>query len=136
MKKLSGMLMLSLVTTGAVTAIDRPAVAQPARVRHEAIATADPISGDWDVTFVVQNMNVPGTMSFKLEGEVVSGSCYTEHTGPGTIRNGSWAGGKLAFTADFAKHESIAVTGALKDGKLVGEFRTEGMTGAWEASRK
>src|SRR5215471_5635924 len=134
MKKLSGMLMLSLVTTGAVTATDRRAVAQPAVARYEASVTADPISGDWNVTFAVQGMNVPGTMTFKLDGEVVTGSCYTEHTGPGTIRNGSWAGGKLAFIVEFAKHESIAVTGALKDGKLAGEYRTEGMTGAWEAS--
>jgi hypothetical protein len=37
---------------------------------------------------------------------------------------------------DFPSHESIDVTGSLKDGKLTGEFRTEGRQGTWEATRK
>jgi len=33
---------------------------------------------------------------------------------------------KLNFTLDFKSHESIAVSGTLKDGKLSGEFRLKG----------
>ena len=44
--------------------------------------------------------------------------------------------GKLSFTLDFEKHESIDVTGTLKDGKLAGEFHTEGFTDKWEAKKK
>ena len=49
---------------------------------------------------------------------------------------GSWAENKLSMTLDFAKHESIAVTGSLKDGRLAGEFRTEGFVAKWEAKKK
>ena len=97
---------------------------------------SDPISGDWEVSFKVQGTATPATFTLKLDGEKVTGTAYSEHTGPGTLRNGSWARNELAFTVDFARHESIAITGRLKDGKLVGEFRTEGFQSEWEASKK
>ena len=97
---------------------------------------SDPISGEWEVSFKVQGTTTPATFTLKLDGEKVTGTVYSEHTGPGTIRNGSWARNELAFTVDFARHESIAITGRLKDGKLVGEFRTEGFQSEWEASKK
>ena len=43
---------------------------------------------------------------------------------------------KLSCTLNFAAHESIALTGKLQDGKLSGEFQTEGMQGNWEAEKK
>jgi hypothetical protein len=98
--------------------------------------TADPISGDWDVTFTLQGTSVPATFKFKLDGDKLTGTADSQHTGPGTLKDGTWAGDKLSFTLEFAKHESIAVNGALKDGKLSGEFRTEGTQGTWEAKRK
>ncbi len=94
---------------------------------------ADSITGDWDVTCRILGFTVPGNMTLKVQGEVVTGTVDTEHTGHGTISNGSWKDGKLGFTATFEKHESIVFTGVLKDGKLEGEFQTEGNTGQWTA---
>jgi len=96
----------------------------------------DPISGEWNVTFYVHESKTPATFTFKLEGTKVTGTAYSEHTGPGTIRDGKWADGKLSFTLDFKKHQSIVVNGVLKDRKLTGEFSTESFTDKWEASRK
>ncbi len=98
---------------------------------------ADQISGDWDVVFEIEGMKVPGTFTLKLDGDRLTGTAYTKHTGPGTVHDGgTFARGELRFTLDFAAHESIAVTGRLKDGKLNGEFRTEGREGTWEGTKK
>lgn len=97
---------------------------------------ADPISGEWNVTFHVHEMKTPATFTFALDGTKLTGTAISDHTGPGTIRDGKYANGKLSFTLDFKKHESIAVNGTLKDGKLTGEFSTEGFTDKWEAARK
>ena len=106
-------------------------------VRHTSSAqNSDPISGEWTVTFYVHEMKTPATFTFKLDGTKVTGTAYSEHTGSGTIRDGKWADGKLSFTLDFAKHESIVVTGALQGDKLAGQFTTEGFTDKWEAVRK
>jgi hypothetical protein len=96
----------------------------------------DPISGAWNVSFFVRGNASPATFDFKLDGTKVTGTGNSDHTGPGTIRDGSWVDGKLSFTLDFKKHESIRVKGTLKDGKLVGEFSTEGFTSNWEAVKK
>ena len=106
---------------------------------HPSSVTADdkdPITGEWNVMFLVQGHNTPATFSFKLDGQKVTGTAYSDHTGAGTIRDGKWIDGKLSFTLDFAKHESIVVNGTVKDGKLAGEFTTEGFTAKWEATRK
>lgn len=104
--------------------------------QQSAASHSDPISGTWDVSFFVNGSPHPSTFDLKLEGTKVTGTAVSDHTGPGTIRDGNWSDGKLSFTLDFKKHESIAVKGALKDGKLVGEFTTEGFTSTWEASKK
>ena len=105
-------------------------------VRHNAAASDDSISGEWDATFYAMGQATPFTLELKLEGHKVTGKVNSAHTGPGTISNGSWAENKLSMTLDFAKHESIAVTGSLKDGRLAGEFRTEGFVAKWEAKKK
>ena len=97
---------------------------------------ANSIAGDWNVTFYVHEMKTPASFTFKLDGPKLTGSAYSEHTGPGTIRDGKWADGKLSFTLDFAKHESIVVSGELKGSVLAGQFTTEGFTDKWEAIRK
>jgi hypothetical protein len=66
----------------------------------------------------------------------VTGTAESTHTGPGTVRDGSWISGKLSFTLDFKTHESIVITGKLQETKLVGEFTTEGFTSTWEATKK
>ena len=98
--------------------------------------TPDLISGDWDALFKVGEHTSPATFKFKLDGDKVSGTAESAHTGPGTIRDGSWVDGKLTFTLDFKTHESIAITGKLQETKLVGEFTTEGFTSTWEATKK
>jgi hypothetical protein len=106
------------------------------RVGVAAATSGDPITGDWEGAFTIQGMTVPATFKLKLDGDKVTGTAESEHTGPGTLSKGTWTDDKLSFTLDFAKHESIAATATLKDGKLVGEFRTEGMQGTWEAKKK
>lgn len=97
---------------------------------------SDPISGEWDVSFFVHDKKTPATFTLKLEGTKVTGTARSEHTGEGTVRDGKWIDGRLSFTLDFKKHESIAITGAIKEGKLVGQFTTEGFTEKWEATKK
>ena len=98
---------------------------------------ADTISGEWNVSFFVKgHPATPAKFELKLDGEKVTGTAYSDHTGEGTIREGKFVDGKLSFTLDFKKHESIAITGALEDGKLSGEFTTEGFTSKWEAVKK
>ena len=103
---------------------------------HSSSAADDPLTGEWAVTFYVHDSKTPATFTFKLDGTKVTGTANSDHTGPGTIRDGKWVDGTLSFTLDFQKHESIAVNGALKNGKLVGEFSTEGFTEKWEATKK
>jgi hypothetical protein len=102
---------------------------------HEKM-DGDPISGEWDVSFYVQGKTYPATFNLKLDGNKVTGTAYSEHTGAGTLRDGSWAENKFSFTLDFAKHESIAIAGHLEGDKLVGEFTTEGFTAKWDAKKK
>jgi len=97
----------------------------------------DPLSGTWDVTFHIRDMTTAATFSFTVEGETLAGTAYSDHTGPGKIREGgSFRDNALAFTLDFRAHESIDVTGTLENGKLAGEFRTEGMVGHWDAAKR
>jgi hypothetical protein len=104
---------------------------------HEVSRPApDPISGEWAVSFKVQGTVTPATFKLKLDGDKVTGTADSAHTGPGTVRDGSWSENKLSFTLDFKNHESIAITGVLKDGMLTGEFRTEGFVSNWEAIKK
>jgi hypothetical protein len=102
----------------------------------DPIQTPDLISGDWEVSFKVGERTSPASFKLKLDGDKVTGTAESAHTGPGTIRDGSWIDGKLSFTLDFKTHESIAITGKAQDNKLVGEFTTEGFTSSWEATRK
>jgi hypothetical protein len=97
--------------------------------------TTDSVAGDWHITFKMGEHTGEGTMTLKLDSDKVTGTVETAHTGKGTLNNGKYRDGKLSFTADFEKHESINFTGELKDGKIQGEFATEGMTGTWAATK-
>ena len=102
---------------------------------HEEAAD-DPISGEWNVSFFVNGHTTPASFVLKLDGDKITGTANSDHTGLGTIRDGKFEKGKLSFTLDFQKHESIAINGELKEGKLIGEFRTEGFVDKWEAIKK
>lgn len=107
-----------------------------ANARSNAGDRPDAITGEWDASFTLQGYpSIPVALEFKLDGDKVTGKISSEHTGPGTFK-GTFVDNKLDITCDFAKHESIAVSGELKDGRLAGEFRTEGMQGTWEAKKK
>lgn len=106
-----------------------------AATQPQATASSDSISGDWDASFEVEGTTTPATFDLKLVGEQVTGNVHSAHTGPGTI-SGTWTNNKLRITMAFKAHESIALTGELKDGKLSGDFRTEGFVSRWQAQRK
>jgi len=128
---------LMTVLASACSAIARHHAAFTSRDHTGPASLADdPISGEWSVSFFVHNSTTPGTFTLKLDGSKVIGTAYSDHTGEGTVRDGKWVDGKLSFILDFKKHESIEITGALKDGKLIGEFSTEGFTSKWEANKK
>ena len=93
-------------------------------------------SGEWEGKFQVNGTTTPFTLELKVDGNKVSGRAASNHTGPGVITNGSLTGGKLQFRLEFKSHEAIEMTAALKDERLVGEFRTEGFVANWEATRK
>ena len=128
----------SLMSVAAVTVMAMICSSGMATTLHNKVVNdkKDPISGEWDVMFELQGTKVPGKFKLKLDGNKVTGTAESEHTGPGTLSEGKWADNKISFTLDFAAHESIVVTGTVKDGKLIGDFRTEGMQGTWEASKK
>jgi hypothetical protein len=126
--KIAVILVVCLLTVGMFSTVSTAPL-------HEK-TDADPISGEWDVSFYVQGNTYPATFKLKLDGNKVTGTAYSEHTGAGTLRDGSWAENKFSFTLDFAKHESIAITGHPEGDKLVGEFTTEGFTAKWDAKKK
>ena len=94
------------------------------------------VKGDWNTTFTIAGQSVDGTISLDVSGKTLTGTVFTEHTGKGTITDGTFADNKLSCTLKFEKHESIALKGEFKDDKLSGTFATEGMTGTWTAARK
>jgi len=115
---------------------EQPAGVASNPVVHDQPMAADPISGEWKVSFFVQGQAYPATFMLHLVGNKVTGTANSDHTGPGTLRDGSWSDNNFSFTIDFAKHESISVKGHPENGKLAGEFTTEGFTAKWEATRK
>ena len=119
--------MRAVCIAGAVLCWSLAAPAQP--------AAQNSIDGDWTVTFTVQGQTVSGEMAFHAHGEKLSGTVKTAHTGRGRLEGGAWIHEKLAGICVFEKHEAIALAGELRDGKLAGTFRTEGMGGTWEAVR-
>jgi hypothetical protein len=95
------------------------------------------ITGDWIIHFQVGHQTVSGNLHFQADGERLTGTVETEHTGPGTIQNGKWSNRKFDATLVFKKHESIVLQGELKDnGTVAGNYTTEGRTETWQAERK
>jgi len=93
------------------------------------------ISGTWSATFSVEGQSVPVLLKIAEKDGVVAGTVESDHTGPGTINDGTWKDNALNCTLKFEKHESIALSGTLKGEIFAGEFKTEGRQGTWEAKR-
>jgi hypothetical protein len=128
---------MRLRTVMSLIAVVLTASATTAALQHKPSQhRPDPVSGEWEVLFKIGGSSASGVLNLKLDGDKVIGTVESQHTGPGTLSKGSYVDDKLSFTMDFAAHESIVATGAVKDGKLIGEFTTEGMRGTWEATKK
>jgi hypothetical protein len=142
LRPVSGLLVLTslAVVTSAYSAVTQhhkgSGISQELQQTSAQEKQADPISGAWAASFFAQGSTIPATFDLKLDGTKVTGSVNSDYTGPGTVSVGSWADGKLSFTMEFEKRESIAVSATLKDGKLIGEFTTQGFTSNWEAVKK
>ena len=96
----------------------------------------DTVKGQWLGVFSIAGHTADVTLDLDVHGSKVTGTISSEHTGPGTIEDGKWENGKLTCTLKFEKHESIALSGWLKEGKLMGDFQTEGMSGTFTATKK
>src|SRR6185436_5090699 len=77
------LILINLALAGALSANTQSA---------RATQTPDLISGDWDALFKVGEHTSPATFKLKLDGDKVTGTAETAHTGPGTVRDGSWKG--------------------------------------------
>jgi hypothetical protein len=128
LRMVMSLVVLALVAMG-------PVVAKAAIVQSAA-DSKDQITGEWEALCEIGGGSATLTLNFKLDGDKVTGTAESAHTGPGTVKKGSWSNNKLNFTVEFAAHESIEVAGSLKDGQLSGDFHTEGMVGQWKAARK
>jgi hypothetical protein len=110
-------------------------LASSAAVAQQGTRPSGSIAGEWNISFAVQGQTVSGKMVLGVEGETLTGTVETQHTGPGKLQDGKFAASKLNATCVFDRHESMALMGELQGEKLVGTFRTEGNEGKWEATR-
>jgi hypothetical protein len=95
----------------------------------------DAISGAWDAALFTDDVTRQMTLTLKLEGNKVTGSFESSHLGSGAIKDGSWVNDKLTISMETS-HAPLTLTGALKNGKLVGEWDAGHMQGKWEAKKK
>jgi hypothetical protein len=96
---------------------------------------ADAVSGAWDAELITDDNTVQLTLTLKLEGNKVTGSFESSHLGSGAIKGGSWVNNKLTINVETS-HAPLTLTGALQNGKLVGEWDAGQMRGKWEAKKK
>ena len=125
--------------TGTIAAVICSALALPCVVFGQPSPSPNgpSIDGDWVITFQAQGQSVSGNLHFKTDGERVTGTVETAHTGPGTVQNGKWSKQKITVTFVFEKHEDVSLEGHLNaDGTLAGDYHTEGRTENWQAERK
>jgi len=96
----------------------------------------DGITGEWDASLEAFGTITKVRVVLDCDDNKLSGTAESGHTGAGTISEGSCQDGKINFVAKFAKHESVSFKGEVKDGKLIGEYATEGRVSKWEAVKK
>lgn len=120
---------LKKVTPAAATAPAAPApAAAPA-------ADAVNLNGNWDAVADANGNQIPFSLTLKVDGETVTGSSSSQ-VGEGTIKSGSWKGGKLVFAIE-TPNGVISMNATVVEGKLVGDFDYAGQAqGKWVAVKK
>jgi hypothetical protein len=125
------LVMLTLFAVATLASPIRPGQHSPKQHKPKA----DVISGEWDVVLTTEDNNQQLTLKLKLAGNNVTGSFESSHLGNGAIQKGSWANNVLKISMETS-HAPVELTGALKNGKLIGEWDAGHMQGKWEAKKK
>jgi hypothetical protein len=93
------------------------------------------LNGQWDAVADANGQPFPFLLTLKIDGDKVSGNSSSQ-LGEATIKDGTWKDGKLVFSLEGA-NGTIALTAAIVEGKLSGEFDYAGqMQGKWVAVKK
>lgn len=101
-----------------------------------APTTDQSITGAWIIHFQAGHDTVTGKLYLQADGERLTGTVETGHTGPGTVQDGKWSKQKISANLVFPAHETVFLEGELKsDGTLAGNYKTEGRTETWRAER-
>lgn len=118
---------LKKVTAAAATTEAAPAVA--------AGRGAVDLNGQWEAVADANGQPFPFLLTLKIDGDKVSGNSSSQ-LGDATIKEGSWKDGKLVFSLE-GSNGTIALSGAVIEGKLSGEFDYAGqLQGKWVAVKK
>src|ERR1017187_2891839 len=115
-------------------------LASSAAVAQHGTPPSGSVAGEWNISFMVQGQTVPGTLVLAVEGETLTGTVETQHTGPGKLQDGKFASSKLSATCVFDRQEAIAgewplsftVQGQTVPGTLVLAVEGETLTGTVE----
>ena len=71
-----------------------------------ADVTDDLITGEWTVSFFVNGHSTPATFVLKLDGDKVTGTANSDHTGQGTVRDGKFEKGNAKVSVNFMKEDT------------------------------
>lgn len=125
-----------MIQVVAVMAVASSFFLAPAFGREPLQSKSDPVSGEWKGAFETQDSGISFaiTLNLKLNGDKVTGTSESPHGGAGTI-TGSWKSGELNIAIE-TDHGTLALTGALKNGLLFGEWSAGHAEGKWEAKKK
>lgn len=116
----------------ALLAVALGAAAAASEVESRA---ADPISGEWQAAFELAGGSpFTRTLKLTLEGTRVSGSAGSSRGDDGTI-TGSWEAGELNLAIE-SERGTMALSGALKQGRLTGDWDVGHARGSWTAKKR
>jgi hypothetical protein len=119
----------------ALLALALPATQAAGQATPPKPAKVDPISGEWAASFEFAGGNpFTRTLKLELEGTRVSGTARDARLGDGTI-SGTWQAGELNVAIE-GERGTMALAGALKDGKLSGDWDVGHAKGKWSATKK
>jgi hypothetical protein len=119
---------IELTKVTAAAAATAPSATAPA-------APALNLNGNWEAVADANGNPIPFSLTLKVDGENVTGSSSSQ-VGEGTIKSGTWKGGKLVFEIE-TQNGIIAMSAIVVDGKLSGEFDYAGQAqGKWVAVKK